>query len=74
MDALQDKLDSAFAASAFKKLQTQRFGLRECAIRYDLDYLADMRELYQRNKELDPLCMSTGSCSLSVMQEMIQTL
>lgn len=74
MDALQEKLDSAFAASANKKLQSQRFGLRDCAVRYDLDYLADLRELYARNKELDPLCMSTGSCTLSTMNELIQTL
>jgi len=74
MDALQEKLESAFAASAYKKLQSQRFGLRECAIRYDLDYLADLRELYRANKELEPLCMSTGSCDLPVMNEWIQTL
>ena len=74
MDELQEKLESAFAASAYKKLQSQRFGLRECAVRYNLDYLSDLRELYKRNKELDPLCLSTGSCTLPVMQELIQTL
>jgi hypothetical protein len=74
MDILLDKVDTAFAKSAKKKLMTQRFGLRECALRYDLDYISDIRELYKRNIELDPLCMSTGACTLDRMKELIQTL
>jgi hypothetical protein len=70
----QVKIDNAFATSAFKKLQQQRFGLRSCVKRYELDHIADIRELYIRNAELDPLSLSTGGCTLAKMKEIIQTL
>lgn len=71
----RSKIEQAFAASALKDVTQKKFGLRVCAKRYDLDYLADIRELYYRTCELDPLCIQLeGSCSHDKIKELIQTL
>lgn len=71
----RSKIEKAFAASALQQMNQKKFGLRTCAQRYDLDYLADIRELYYRTCELDPLCINLdGSCSHDKIKELIQTL
>lgn len=69
------KIEQAFAASAGKQVIQKKFGVRICANPYDLNYLADIRELYYRTCELDPLCIHLdGSCSHDTIKELIQTL
>jgi len=71
----RSKIEQAFAASAVKQVTQKKFGIRMCANPYDLSYLADIRELYYRTCELDPLCIYLdSSCSHDKIKETIQTL
>jgi hypothetical protein len=71
----RSKIETAFATSASKEMTKKRFGLRSCTERYDLDYIADIRELYYRTCELEPDCITLdSSCGHETIKELIQIL
>lgn len=70
-----EQINNLFSESVFLKYRTQRYGLKNCSKNIDSDYLFDIKNLYERTKEMDDCGFSLSpGCSITKIEELISTL
>jgi len=74
MDALI-RINEVFAETVYADYKRKRYGLKTCSALIDEELADDLRNLYIRGKEMETcLCTMPGFCTLSKIEEKINTL
>lgn len=74
MDALI-RINEVFAQTVHARYQQKRYGLKTCSALIDIDLADDLRNLLIRGREMEACaCVVSGSCTLSKIEETINTI
>lgn len=69
------RIHKLFAEAVFSNYRKRRYGIKNCRIIYDPEYLNDLRELRKRASEMKDCDRELGcGCSLTKIDEKIKTL
>ena len=74
MDPLT-RINEVFAQTVYAKYKRKRYGLKNCSAIITEELADDLRNLVIRAKEMENCsCVMSSSCSLSIIEEKINTL
>lgn len=69
------RINEVFAQTVYAKYKRKRYGLKNCNLLINADFADDLRNLLIRATEMEKCeCIMSGSCTLSVIEEKINTL
>jgi hypothetical protein len=69
------RITEVFAQSVFLKYRKRRYGLKACTLTIEENLADDLRNLLIRRKEQEACgCTTPGSCTLSKIEERINTI
>lgn len=67
-------INELFADAVFQEVRKRRFGLKICKAVVDAELADDLRNLYQRSLEQQACEQNSCTCSITTIEERINTL
>lgn len=68
------RINKLFAEAVFTNYRKKRYGIKNCRVIYDPEFLNDLRELQKRSAEMKRCERELGCCSPTKIEEKIKTL